>query len=352
MTPPDSTRRFHDLDGIRGILAIVIVLYHFGLSSFLAQLSGGVLATPAFPIIVDFFFVLSGFLLAKSYLHRPRPWAEALIERGFRLLPCPAAVLLLLLAVQGLMALAGIDPAVLKPIDPGSLAAEFAGLYVFLFDGYPTWNIPSWFVDVQLYLAVLLGLGVLQLWRISRLALFAALAMLLLAQGWLFYILTPEVYHPITRGLVGMTIGAVLAALVDRGFIAVPATRWLVPLLLSAFGMLILLRDLAPVSLMFAAILIALMIVAGTRSHGVLSWPPLLKLGDLSFSIYIVHMPVWTLVHWLVDMDGILGAPTFKLGWLIVVVVAAWFLTEYVEKPGVQFGRKLLGRKRSVPQPA
>ncbi|WP_121118478.1 acyltransferase family protein [Croceibacterium ferulae] len=352
MTPPEDHRRYRDLDGIRGILSVVIVLGHFGLKSFLHKVSGGVVVTPAFPVIVDFFFVLSGFVLAKSYVKRPRPIGEALIERVFRLLPCHMVVLALLFTIRALMIWGGTDPAVLKPVHPAPLAAEFFGLYIFFFDGFPGWNQPSWSVNVQVYITVLLGLGVLQLWRIPRVTMFAAFALLVVAQGWLSCIVTPDVYYPIMRGFVGISLGAVLAAMIDRGFISVPTTRWFVPLFLCAFAVLIVLRDLAPIIAMFTPIFITLIMVAGTRSHSVLSLPPLLKLGDLSFSIYIVHMPVWVLVHWLVDLDGIMGSLAFKAVWLMVVLAAAWVLTEYVEKPGVRLGRKLLGRKRAVSQPA
>jgi peptidoglycan/LPS O-acetylase OafA/YrhL len=346
MAVQENVRRFRDLDGIRGILAVIIVLDHFGLKSMLERISGGLIVSPAFPVIVDFFFVLSGFVLAKSYLRRPRPLGEALIERVFRLLPCPAFLLLVLLAIRASVTMFGSDPATLRPLDAAPLVAEFFALYIFLFDGYPGWNPPSWSVNVQIYVTVLLGLGVAVLWRMPRMGMFVMFGLLVMAQGCLSYVVTVEEYFPVLRGFIGVGLGALLAGLIERRFITIPATRLFLPLSFAAFGMLILVRDLAPIIAIFTPVLISFIMSAGTRSSSVLSLPPLLALGDLSYSIYIVHLPVWTLVHWFADLEGPLGSLAFKPVWLLVVVLSAWLLNKFVEEPGVRFGRAVLDRKR------
>lgn len=63
MAESRNKSRFHVLDGMRGIAAIVVMLFHY--SPFLthAMLQNGYIA-------VDFFFVLSGFILSHSYENR------------------------------------------------------------------------------------------------------------------------------------------------------------------------------------------------------------------------------------------------------------------------------------------
>jgi peptidoglycan/LPS O-acetylase OafA/YrhL len=71
--PTASSHRFHLLDALRGIAALLIVLYH--LTEFLPH--GGF---PNTYLAVDFFFCLSGFVIAFSYEKR---LAEALTLKNF-----------------------------------------------------------------------------------------------------------------------------------------------------------------------------------------------------------------------------------------------------------------------------
>lgn len=57
-------KRFSALDGLRGIAAIAVVLYHVGTAS------GATWLAPRGYLAVDFFFVLSGFVLAHAYGER------------------------------------------------------------------------------------------------------------------------------------------------------------------------------------------------------------------------------------------------------------------------------------------
>ena len=61
-------QRFVALDSLRGICALMVAIYHFSTNSLLANIpfiENGYL-------FVDFFFVLSGFVIASSYGERLR----------------------------------------------------------------------------------------------------------------------------------------------------------------------------------------------------------------------------------------------------------------------------------------
>ena len=58
MADETSRRHFSDLDGMRGVLALVVMLYHFGLNSMLNRLVP--VGQVYWDLCVDFFFVLSG----------------------------------------------------------------------------------------------------------------------------------------------------------------------------------------------------------------------------------------------------------------------------------------------------
>jgi peptidoglycan/LPS O-acetylase OafA/YrhL len=97
MSPPGvrviaSKRHFALLDGLRGVAAIAVVAYHFGVRSELPFLM------PRGYLAVDFFFVLSGFVLAYAYHERLRDGLAPgafMVQRLIRLLPIlvPAGVI-------------------------------------------------------------------------------------------------------------------------------------------------------------------------------------------------------------------------------------------------------------------
>ena len=63
LAPPQNANRFDALDGIRGLAAIAVMVYHFTSHKSLGYLPGAWAA-------VDLFFILSGFVLAHSYIHK------------------------------------------------------------------------------------------------------------------------------------------------------------------------------------------------------------------------------------------------------------------------------------------
>ena len=84
VAPTGRARRYGTLDALRGVAALVVVLYHLGEYELEPQLvPGGYLA-------VDFFFVLSGFVIALAYedaLRRRMSWTSFLVKRAIRLYP-------------------------------------------------------------------------------------------------------------------------------------------------------------------------------------------------------------------------------------------------------------------------
>lgn len=86
--------RFYFLDAARGIAAISIVVFHF-FSANIKILSG-------LYIFVDFFFVLSGFVLAKTYTSKlSRVELKQYVRSRFlRLFPMPLCTILLIVLYQ------------------------------------------------------------------------------------------------------------------------------------------------------------------------------------------------------------------------------------------------------------
>jgi hypothetical protein len=102
--PPDASR-FYVLDGWRGICALLVALYHL-------RLDGYVYDVPAVRnayLFVDFFFVLSGFVISHAYLSNVDNLNNILvliIRRLGRLWPLHMVALMAFLVVQLIMYLA------------------------------------------------------------------------------------------------------------------------------------------------------------------------------------------------------------------------------------------------------
>nr|WP_321983137.1 acyltransferase [uncultured Lichenicoccus sp.] len=92
-----SNDRYGTLDALRGVAAVAVVLYHVSVYNLSPQFfPGGYLA-------VDFFFILSGFVIALAYegpLQRQLSWTSFVVKRLIRLYP-----LALLGAMAGLAVL-------------------------------------------------------------------------------------------------------------------------------------------------------------------------------------------------------------------------------------------------------
>lgn len=185
--PEGATKRFVVLDGWRGIAALLVAAFHFQIyvSSHLQAL--------AFVrhswLFVDYFFVLSGFVIAATYGDRLPDWKSVrrfVLLRFGRIYPLHFAVLLLYLvgpATQGLAYIvmflvgattAGATPHITLPDSPESLVTNLFLVQSFGLHDRVTWNGPSWSISAEFY-TYLLFAAVAYLAR-ARLRLFLAVA--------------------------------------------------------------------------------------------------------------------------------------------------------------------------------
>jgi hypothetical protein len=123
---PPGTRphRFLVLDGLRGIAALVIVVFHTGSSRFIP---GGYLA-------VDLFFCLSGFVLAHAYAAAPIGLGAFVKARLIRLYP---------LYLVGLIIGVMVEPVGLLNTLTGLLFLPAVSEVAQVYRPYP-FNVPAW----------------------------------------------------------------------------------------------------------------------------------------------------------------------------------------------------------------
>lgn len=364
-----ETHRFVALDSLRGVVALIVAAHHlnarspiFGLPFFAAGVQ-----------CVDFFFVLSGFVIAASYGERLAggyPPTRFLWLRAGRIWPAHVAMVLCYVAIEVFVATSGAvgltgREAFTGPRDPADLPATLLLLQCLWPDACMTWNVQSWSISVELLLYLLVAFGwrrVGQGWWIVALGL-GVLAGLLVDQsvlvGW----------EKLWRGLCGFGLGVALwrvwlggGAWLKR-MPAMAATLAEAALLLLVGWIFTQSRaspPILPANLAFAAAVLVFAAQRGALSRLLLK-APLVLAGTISYSIYMVHPLVETGVLKairlipgatdLLSLDSGSARPVPSGDWhadllgavaLAAVFLAAWLFFRLFEWPIRQWSRRRL----------
>lgn len=362
---PDGGR-FAALDALRGVAALGVAWYHIpaltgpGATAWHGQLR----------LFVDFFFVLSGFVIASAYGERLRagfPLPRFMLLRLGRLYPVHFAMVLLYLAAElaATMLPLGMGR---EPFggarDPAMLPASLLLIQAFVYPGVDTWNVQSWSISVELWLYLLAGL-LFRLAGARATGIFAALALAAIAMlAWG----ADQTYGWVARGLAGFGIGTVAWALHGR-IGPRRSTPWAAAVL-EGVALLALVTPLvlAP-SPGFADLLFAVAVLVFAREAGPLSrllvLRPFAVLGAISYSLYMVHGFVigrmfdiagllqrhlgLTLVAPSGDgADALVGPAWQSAGltavFLLVACVTGWLLWRVIEEPSRQWSRRVAAR--------
>lgn len=334
--------------GARAIAAWWVVFSHSAdwLFSVLPELSW--LAPLAHTgLAVDVFFVLSGYSIARAYLHRRWTWAaygRYLRNRLARLYPAHVAVLCAFLALCLGGAVVGIAPDD-GAFPPLGLLAELTLTRAWFGDAL-WWNPPAWSLSAQ-FLAFILFPGfalALRGWKGGPGPLLAV-SLGLIATTSLTAAVAPSAMNGMAPPAIRVLCSFALGICVAESTSALPVTRraaWVaaggaVGLVVAA----IVLEPGAPrawAATTFAGIIVGGLAVASPRSTAILRSPPARLLGRLSFSTYLVHVFVLILLAKTITpstVDGwplLLRAPIL-LAWCGSILAASWLLHTLVEVP-------------------
>ncbi|AWA42102.1 acyltransferase [Pseudomonas fluorescens] len=341
-----------DIDGLRALAVIPVVLFHFGFSTF----SGGFVG-------VDVFFVISGFLITTILFREISAQRFSFIDfwarRARRIIPALSVVMLVTLALGWLLLTA-------KDFAELGRTVRYQSLFIsnILFmreDGYfqpasdlkpllHTWSLA---VEEQYYIFFPLLMAVLiRYFRHWRWMLFAVL---LVSFGlnianiehkpeFTFFSLPTRAWE--------LLCGAMLAV--------IPAPKQAVrPWLYQAVGLAGLAAVLVAVftfdkSTVFpgwAALLPVLgttaLIWSGAQGASLtgrlLSLRPLVWVGLLSYSLYLWHWPVFVYAN-AISIDGI--QPVEAIGWIALALGLAWLSLRYIELPFRE--KRLLASRNAV----
>lgn len=369
---------FGALDGFRGLLATFVAIYHTYWFSHINSspfLDNG-------PIIIDLFFVFSGFLLFTLYGNRiktPDQGLRFIKKRFARLYPLHLFVVCLFMifvsfrVIAHAIGFADLEPGEILPFQSGareSISTLLSNLTLTQAMGVhdsTSFNVPSWTISVEFYAyflfaAVLIWAPIRKFWH------FGVLTLIVCGLYWILSRLKPDMNitydYAFLRCLAGFYTGVVVAGLyawikkegwdkkvgfgissVLEVFVVTGSTLFVIycPGRLQFF--------VGPV--LFAFVLIF------SFDKGIVSrfmmLPVFRYLAKISYSVYMVHMiiAVFFYAFATVVLSRILGPDWFNSGlygdlflvpYLATVFAASHLTQKYVEVPAQKYlmGKSIL----------
>ncbi len=342
-----SDERLLPFDGLRGLAAASVVYYHLEQMLYVPGrvLGGG-------HLLVDLFFILSGFVIARQYQggieSRRIGFVGYALRRLARLYPAYllAFVAVVVMEVVGLKHL-GEAP---KFRRDAPILSTFLQLTLLHNAGLRTaaWNFPSWSVSVEWIVNLLFFVFVRQL-RSARTP--VILAIVYLCTACLMQ-LSPKTLDldlwegnygflnaGLARGLVGFGLGVVvfthhrslprphpLALHALESVVAMAAviglTRKTNPFYVGA--------DHVSVLFFFPA-LVTLCLYRASWVGRLLSTRAAVFLGTISYSVYVLHIPLLNLVT---PLYARVPSPWNTIGYGVLLLIAAQVCYRFVEMPG------------------
>jgi peptidoglycan/LPS O-acetylase OafA/YrhL len=333
---------------LRAIAVLLVLVYHAGVSF-----------VPGGYIGVDVFFVISGFLITGhllSQLERKSriDFVDFYARRVRRILPASMVVL----ALTVLAAIAWVPPLQREAVLRDALAtALYLPNYWFAVQGtnYLAAQAPSMFqhywslgIEEQFYLfwpaALLLGFLLV---RRSRSGLFVLIALLVIASFacsvWLLGQSQPWAFFSLPSRGWELGVGGLLAFALTKG------ARWVqgAPVAILGWvglaGLLVIAAvyngaTVFPgVNAVLPVVAAAALIIGCTAEHAwsptrVLSLPPMLWFGMISYSLYLVHWPILQLAQAVIGLNQPL-MPVTKLVLAAASIPVAHLLYILIENP-------------------
>lgn len=345
---PDASGFRADINGLRAVAVIAVVLFHFRVAGF----GGGFVG-------VDVFFVISGYLMTRIILG---PLAAArfsvlgfYLARARRIFPALAALCALLL-LFGWFALSPMDYKLLAKHAGASLLFLSNQVYwkesgYFDADAHEKWLLHTWSLSVEWQFYLLYPLLIVAVHRLFRRqggiagALWAVFLASLAWSAWLafanpskaFFLLPTRAWEMLAGGLVFVHQEACnrlarklrwrepagLAAILAASLWLTPDTPWPgLAALLPVAGAALVLLDSGGRTLLLGS----------TALQGIGRW---------SYSIYLWH---WPIVVWLQQSQSRQGGAWIAAG-MAASVLLGWLSFRLVENPA----RRFINRFRLAP---
>ena len=327
-----------DIDGLRALAILPVVLFHYGLKN---SLPGGFIG-------VDIFFVISGFLITKNIhddIHDHRFNIVDFYNRRIRrIFPALFTVLLFCFICSLIIEI----PSEARATSRGIFGATFFFSNIMFFNMSDYFNqqmqnnplLHTWSLSVeeQFYIIVPLFLSLIRSFRerTRSLMLFIAVALSFAASSYEVYHNAPAAFYLMQNRAWELLLGSVLAI---GGIPKIANKRMLEMLGIAGLGLIVgsivmlSKKSTFPGPGALAPCLGAVLILYSGATHQtlisrLLSVRPLRFIGLVSYSLYLWHWPIWVFVtHYFVP-SGISTVMLLAISFAVAVI--SW---RFIERP-------------------
>ncbi|EJN11790.1 putative acyltransferase [Bradyrhizobium sp. YR681] len=331
----------HKLEGLqaaRAIAALSVAYYH----SYVATRSFPSFAQHPIPFLsdwghlgVDLFFAISGYVICLVVAKPSFTLRAFFIKRAFRLYPLYWTVM----GVIALMIWAGKHP------DPVTLGQYLYSLTLLPQAGSPAYSV-SWTLEREIVFYALAALTI-------PLVGVRGLALVLAALAWAGYVFgNPWSFHLVSTYQADF-LGGVLVFMLSRHVGIAPLAAWCA---LGGGTLALISLWLAPTlsfafatTLCLTVMLLGLVHVKLPWTHPSLHW--LVKVGDASYSIYLLHGIILYYGWWLGEQFSHLPnwlCEVWRFSALAVCCVTSSLTWRLIETPFIAVGNRLADRRRAT----
>jgi peptidoglycan/LPS O-acetylase OafA/YrhL len=362
-----SRTEIRALTSLRGVAALAVVIYHFrrefgaaiDLDAYTSFFASGYLW-------VDFFFVLSGFVMAYVYGGEFADnlqfsgYRTFLLRRLGRIYPLHVFMLLCFIPTEAVKFM--VHTSANPPFSVNSPDTILANLLLIqawgIYDHY-TWNTPSWSISTEWFAYLVFPAIALFAWRLRRLLGLLSAVGICIAGLFVVEIIsgTGNINFGVSglmllRCLFSFAMGVTVYRFFGTGSSSVKAAvgsdaSLAASLLAVVFAMHTRADDLAVIAIFVWIVASASLNEGNVRAF--LSLRPLYFLGTISYSIYLTHafvMRVWQAAFEVVWHGVIVTSEAYIIMVaLVFVVIGVSTLTyRFVEQPGRKYFARLAGQ--------
>jgi peptidoglycan/LPS O-acetylase OafA/YrhL len=387
-----TNKYLSNLTPLRGIAALLTVLFHVNLvlSSFGGKLLDGMITSvlSRMYLMVDFFFVLSGFILCYVYAGnfedrvKVYDFKKFTIARFARVYPLHLFSLLLTTLFLFLLHQwgASVSPILDAENSGYSFITNLFLLHSMNLHHWFTFTHASWSISTEWWMYMLFPFLVSPLMKLSKPGRFVIFVICIVGYLVIGYVLVPMVtipeaisflkVHPFSLnvayqfGFFRCVFGFVIGMTVYFGYKA----GWSRQLFSSGYTFLLLISGLVicmhfavldVITVLFFPCIILSAAYGNQNLNVILASKPLQRLGDWSFSIYLIHQPFLYQLATLMGNPDKTRIPIPKMGilvsWLTCLIFVMFILFisyltyRFIEVPARNFINGKVGKQEAYP---
>ena len=361
-------QRFLVLDSFRGIAAICVVIFHMHIIGSITELN----FFRGSSLFVEFFFVLSGFVLAHTYGFKDISFKRFIISRTFRLYPLHLFMFFIFVFLE-LGKLIVYKYGFLfnnLPFTGEKALVEIIPNLLFLQSWLPfsdslSWNAPSWSLSVEYYMYIIFffTLFIKSNFKYIVWFLFSFISFYMIINSF-------GVMGEVIRGLSCFFAGALTYLIyrkINLKFEKINTNLFSIVEFLLIFLIIYIISYVEEYKAIYASFIFLVIVFFFAFEKGVLS--KILKasffqlLGKLSYSIYMTHALILWCLGIFVKLLGLFLKKSFEIKIedilhidfgnifinnsvviiiLFIVVLISMFTYKYIEVKGQEFGKRFL----------